>query len=225
MILILGCGRSGTHLLADVMEGPDTVVTKEDPRWFELALAMVRNEATMDRYYKPFVHILRAQRDAAKGKILVDKTHVAAWFLQKLSLDIPLQTIWIEREPLPTIASMMWHNGMRNDLGYSRCFSVPNRFMGIYGEEWFDLSMAQCFAHKWLSYHRRREELNGWIDHFVQYEDLVRYPEQEITKIEQRFGISCSRPDISMHGLLKWMDVLTQAEVSEINEVLEENIE
>lgn len=227
MILILGCGRGGTHLLADVMEGPDTIVTKEDPRWFELALAMVRNAATIPKHYNRFVELLDEQQKAAmrQDKVFVDKTHVATWLLEWLMADLSIATIWIEREPLPTIASMMRHTGMRNDLRYARCFSVPNRFMGIYGEEWFDLSMVQCFAHKWLSYHRRRQELNGWIDHFVQYEDLVRYPEQEITKIEERFGIRCSRPVITLEGLSKWMDVLTQAEVSEINEVLEGNIE
>lgn len=227
MILILGCGRSGTHLLADVLAGPDTIVTKEDPRWFDLALAMVRNKAVLPKYYNQFVELLSEQREAAKmeGKIFVDKTHVAVWLFECLKEDLPLFTIWIEREPLPTIASMMMHNGMLNDLRYARCFSIPNRFLGIEDESWFDMSIAQCFAHKWLSYRRRREELNGWIDHFVQYEELLQHPEQEITKIEEKFGIRCSRPEMHLESLSKWQKILTQPEVSEINEVLEGNIE
>ena len=227
MILILGCGRSGTHLLADVLEGPDTVVTKEDPRWFDLALAMVRNKALLPEYYPRFAEMLYREHEAARadGKVFVDKTHVAAWLFEWLAKDLPLYTIWIERDPLPTIASMTSHPGMRNDLRYARCFTVPNRYMGIEDEMWFDLPIVQCFAHKWISYHRRLIELYGRIDHFVKYEELLQHPEREITKIEEKFGIRCSRPVIFLESLSKWQQILAQAEVSEINELLEDNIE
>jgi len=227
MILILGCGRSGTHLLADVMDGPDTIVAKEDPRWFELALAMVRNKAVVPKYYPRFAEMLCREHEAARadGKVFVDKTHVAAWLFEWLAKDLPLYTIWIERDPLPTIASMMCHAGMRNDLRYARCFSVPNRYMGIEDERWFDMPMVLCFAHKWKSYHRRLIELYGRIDHFVRYEELLQHPEREITVIEEKFGIRCSRPEMRLESLSKWQQILTQGAVSEINEVLEENIE
>ena len=223
MILILGCGRSGTHLLAEAMKGPDTIVTAEDSRWFDKALAIVRNSAKMHDYF-PFIleNWCFMQATAyGHGKEFVDKTHVAAWFYPEVKTLMDTKCIWIEREPLGAIASMKKHPGMRNDLRYAPCFSVPNRYMGIEDESWFDLPLVKCFAKKWKSYQRRRDELSADIDYYVQYEDLVRNPEKEISMMEKQFGIRCSRPTMHVETLDKWQNVLTQQEVSDINEELE----
>lgn len=223
MIQILGCGRSGTHLLANVFEGPDTIVTKEDSRWFQYFLAMARNEARRDRYYQPCVRLLKDQHDKAEaeGKVFVDKTHVAAWFMPDLVRKLPMKTIWIERDPLANIASMIRHRGIVLDvLFYSLSFTVPNGYTGIYGEEWFDEPNIKRFAYKWLSHRKKREELAAWIDYFVRYEDLVRYPEREISKIEEKFGIRCTRPIMRPDSLSKWEKQLPPAAMGMIREVV-----
>jgi len=227
ILLILGCGRSGTHLLADVLRGPDTEVYAEDPRWFPLALAAVRNEVKQSKYL-PKIADYYAREDERliyQKKTFVDKTHVAALFYERLQSFLwprVVKNIWIERDPLAAIASMKMHLGMRCDLQYARCFSVPNRFLGIYGEEWFGLSNVQRFAHKWLSYRQRYEELqrSRLINLFVRYEDLVKYPEPTIRTIEKKFGIRCSRPEMKLDSLTKWAGILTQEEVGEIKEIV-----
>lgn len=227
MILILGCGRSGTHALAEVLTSRDTMVEVENPIWFDLALAMVRNEETKSKYLSKFIKSYLEQIKKAEdaGKIFVDKTHVAAWFLEELLQVIPsIKTIWIERDPLASIASMKKHPGMKNDLRYARCFSVPNRFMGIFDEFWFDLPIVKCFAFKWVSYRIRLCELQTkcLIDHVVRYEDLVNDPNNTVYKIEKKFNILCSRPFMNPESLTKWKTVLSDVEINDIQSVIGE---
>ena len=112
MICIIGCGRSGTHLLADIFTTEQTIVEKENPLWFEHALAMARNE-TKKEIYLPFLIDTYRQKDAEareKGNVFVDKTHVNTWWAEALYDALPdVHFVWIEREIHPVVASMKNH--------------------------------------------------------------------------------------------------------------------
>ena len=224
MICIIGCGRSGTHLLADIFTTEQTIVEKENPLWFEHALAMARNE-TKKEIYLPFLIDTYRQKDAEareKGNVFVDKTHVNTWWAEALYDALPdVHFVWIEREIHPVVASMKNHPGMRNDLRYARSFSVPNRYMGIKDAQWYDLPIASCFAYKWKSYECRKWELinKGLIDYVVEYEKLVTDPKDIISELEETVWMQLRQPNMIPQNIDKWKFHLTEQEKVNISTV------
>lgn len=190
IVFILGCDRTGTHLCAQFCEGPGTAVLTEGEPVFDRAIAMARNPAVIDDLWSDMIAYYGVQIDGHRPKLFVDKSHPLIWRAEMLRWEFPnAGFIFTHRNVYDTVASMMRHEGCQVDLLWSRCYPVPNRFMGIENEDWFHESMAYRLAKKWQSHSRRIAELGEWLDRdsvtLVRYEDMIGEPYRtsgELTK-------------------------------------------
>lgn len=226
MIFIIGCGRSGTHLLADCLQGPDTVVMKEERPQFPWSIAMARNTARQKDLYPLLAEHYRELKERHEPKLFVDKTQPNMWIAEKLADEFPTaKFIGIERGILPVVSSTLLHDGFALNIMFSLSFSMPCPFFGIFDYTWYELPIEQQYALRWVAHRVEMERLRKVLGDrlvVVQYEDLVNWPLDTVDKLEEFIGLMV-RPvkgnTFDKAPLKKWRQNLTEEQVRLIEEV------
>ena len=133
LAFIVGCGRSGTHWLAEgLASNAETLTTIETEPVFGWVTQMAvdpRQEATL------FPRVASEYRSTAapgEPRCLVDKSHPALWIAERLAAEFPTSRfVGIRRSVEPTVASMLHHDGVLRWVREWDRYPVPNRFLGI----------------------------------------------------------------------------------------------
>jgi hypothetical protein len=228
MILIIGCGRSGTHWLAKILsESGQIKVTVELPGIFDRATKASMGD--MNRIPE-LIHIYRREIDQSAKigyKEYADKSHPALWFAEALLQEIPeLRFIGIERSVYAKVASALKHGGMANLIRQWKIFPIPNRSLGITKDlvdKYNDLSIIQKLTMRWCEGHREMERLKPILAdrlHFVKYEDLIQSPELERERLIKFLGLEVGEIRPKIESLDKWKSELSNLQISEIDGVL-----
>lgn len=205
---IIGCGRSGTHLLGQILHGEDAHVCFEEIFGFDKGhertlhwswvMAMARSyhsKQVRDRLWQPTMKAYREMRRLVErnNKIFIDKANQNFNFAEELQEEFPdAYFLGIRREVLPSVRSMINHGGFMQDTLYlSHSYDVPNAFSGAMSEEYFPLSYPQKMAWRWCASAQRLTELQGKLDNYMllHYEDLVTDYDIERKKLELFLGI------------------------------------
>jgi len=182
IVFILGCGRSGTHMVAHMLDShPDFTVTYEDPKIFSLA-----NSMAMSNHRRDLPELFGVYREWwAKHPFYADKSHPAIWFAEELERYFGENAyfIGIERNVMSTVYSMMHHAAIRKMIERWQDYPVPNPYLGIdednVGSYMLRTIEEKC-AFKWRAHRDRMERLRGCLNRFMvaQYEEVVRDPQR-----------------------------------------------
>ncbi len=236
-IFVVGTGRSGTHFLARLLAGFENV---HDPFHGEESGAILQDVAKAALHHRlPSEATEQHFRTAIRtnGPILVDQHHPNLFFASHWAsrLDDPL-FLYPDRPARQTVASMMRHRGVRSWYRYARkkAFSLkdrlpyPNRFLGV--DSYFELerSPLHLLCVKRIAAHHRaykaeKEKLGSRLRR-VAYETLVADPETALEQIfskdeRARLGHFTLTEEPKAASLEKYRDILTEAQVREIDEI------
>ena len=231
MIFIIGCGRSGTHLLADVLKCKHTDVRIEERPQFPLSISIARNMQRKADLYPILYERYRETLAESNGKLLVDKTQTNMWIAETLADDFPAaKFIGIERKLLPVISSTLLHDGFELNMGFALSFSMPCPWFGIFDHSWYILPAELAYTMRWLAHKAEMRRLAGILGPrllVVQYEDLVRRPHEIRKRLELHFGWS-TMPEcrlswepfegIDAAPLKKWRQNLTEEQIRGIED-------
>jgi len=176
MVFVVGMGRSGTHLLAEVVGTcRQYKVYLEEHASFQAALDIAlwhrRNRI-------PELEEMYEKRYAEVGPF-VDKTHTVLWCARELNESLPGACfIGIYRNPFAAISSAWLHEPIRKRDSQVRIFPVPNVFLGITKNNMADyynrMSFEERQALRWLTHYRAMLRLRALPNYLqVRYEDLL----------------------------------------------------
>ena len=192
-IFVVGCGRSGTHWLAETLDQhPQLHNWGENPSVFgdvtQLALDPGRENELLPRVLRQY---RRAIRRTAPLR-LVDKCHPNLWLSDRLRLAFPnAQFVAIRREPFATVSSMLEHPGVRRWSEQWQRYPLPNRFLGIRPNaagDYARASLTERLALRWRAHHDRigrlAREAQGRV-FVVEYESLHEAPLAVLDRLTQ----------------------------------------
>lgn len=233
IIFILGCDRSGTHLLAKTLETSPEIAahattSPNGDRWYEpeetfqLSIAMARNPGRVYALYKRLVDEY-VRRWPRAERYWVVKDHPNTWIAEKLAHEFPhARFISIERDPRAVVASMLRHYGVMLDLAWSLAYPVPCPFMGIAAESWHQLSTEEKLAYKWRAHYDELARLKGKLgDRLYQltFEELVKDAESTCVQLGAWLDIGIPTPRTYASRLDAWKRQLSQEQVDLIQDI------
>lgn len=234
-IFIVGTGRSGTHFLTRLLLGFrntwDPLGGREDPKRLNaLAKAAIHHDRLPDWVLADY----QAQASAGSGVYLC-QDHPNVFFADRIAAaKHGAVFLYTDRPTHQVVASMMRHHGVMAWYDYARSWRrrylhqvpFPNRFLGLeVRSQIWDLPMHLLCAKRVIS-HRQAfqkiaQQLGGERVRRVDYVDLVRSPEAELSRIfnaseHARLGEFIPTETPHTASLEKYRDVLSEAEVVEI---------
>lgn len=217
-MFVIGCDRSGTHLLAQTLEAsPDVTVNKspDEPEYepaetFQLSLAMARNPARIPSLFPVLCDRYRERLSACETRLWVDKAHPNGWLYGLLRREFPGALFAaIGRDPRGAVVSMMRHIGVRVDAAIALAYPVPCPYMGIMDESWHNLPLIDQLTLKWRSHHMLTEHMRKLPDvRYTQYEDLVRHPAREAKRLSKWLGVEIPPPETDPTRIDAWKDLI-----------------
>lgn len=157
---------------------PDIEMTIEDPEIFPLVCDItIRGK---NEYFPKLVEIYRTR--SRDHLIWGDKSHPNIWIAEDLDAVFDnAYFIGIERSVQSVVASSLSHEGVLSWHKIWRDLPIPNHFLGITPENvgyYGAMVPEERIALRWLSHHRKMEELATKLRRFVMlgYEDLLESP-------------------------------------------------
>ncbi|MEM7413170.1 MAG: sulfotransferase [Myxococcota bacterium] len=171
-IFVVGCGRSGTHWLAETLDAhPELHSWGENPSVFgdvtQLALDPRRENDLLPR-------LLRRYRDAVRRFAplrLVDKCHPNLWLVDRLRFAFPdARFVAIRRDPYATVSSMLEHPGVRRWCEQWQRYPLPNRFLGVRRETAATYARAPIAERLALRWRAHAERIAHW-----EHQDPARF--------------------------------------------------
>lgn len=229
-VFILGCGRSGTHLLANALSAhPSIHATIEAEPMFGLSTALAMDPRLEPVAFAELVHHYRNELGRSPRPVYVDKSHPNLWLADKLQDAFPEgRFLGIERNVFATVASMMKHRGVSAWHFRWKEFPVPNRFLGI-TDEWAavydDLSLAARCALRWRAHKeqmvRIRYALGARIA-VLSYEQLVSDAEASLRRLREFLELDAPIPvpAIDRMALTRWSRELSEPDRARICDVV-----
>lgn len=228
---VVGTGRSGTHWLGWTLdEHPGVRATIEEPTIFRLATEAAVNASKAKWNLRALDLLYAREQFRSRPALYVDKSHPNLWHVEHLARRFPSSVfIAMRRGVLPTVASMMKHDGVLRWQSRWRDFPVPNPFLGItvsVAAYYDDLSRAAQCALRWKAHSDRIDELAASMpaDRFlvVEYEDLaVDYQAQA-----QRIWSFLDLPavplsiDVNTASLDKWRAQLSEVDIADVRRIV-----
>lgn len=225
LALIVGSGRSGTHMLAKMLAtSSECDVTLEIEPLFSFALEHCRTESTVSGD----AVMSELKKLNKKKKLQINKTHTCLYLKDRIDKEIPnSKFIYIERYPQSVVSSMLQHKAISKRLRSGwKTFSFPSRFLGT-GDmglmEYSNLDPCERGALAWKAanseYQKHKNDDNLL---YVSYDDLVMNPELVMSRICDFLGINENfnylKPDKSR--LYKYRELLTEDEKSRIDKIV-----
>jgi hypothetical protein len=229
-VFIIGTGRSGTHLLAEVLAGdPGYAVLVEKQPLFRWSTAMALDSGAEATYFDRWVRRLCLEQCAAAPRTIVEKSHPNIWITERLATALPNSLFLVtRRKPHPTIASMVQHGGFLYSDSRWRSFPLPNRLLGIDQDQslhYSFLSPVEQLALRWISNERQRARLQPVLGprmFEVDYETLLTDPGPSIDRLAAFLGSAgpLVPPSIDSAPLNKWQGVLSGEQIAAIDAML-----
>lgn len=229
-VFILGCGRSGTHLLAHTLSAhPSVRASIEAEPMFGLSTAMAMNAGLESVAFAQLVRHYLDDMRCSRRPLYVDKSHPNIWLAEKLREAFPdARFIGIERNVYATVASMMKHRGVSAWHHRWKEFPVPNRFLGITAElaaVYDDLPMASRCALRWRAHKLRMSQLERVLAGSIavlSYEQLVTDPGAAARRLGSFLELEepIPVPAIDRAASSRWTTELSQADRAGIRDVV-----
>lgn len=231
-IFILGTGRSGTHLLGNVLGGSTEIYTNVE-KWPIFGwVTMAAIEKRKRKILLPFIVLYYWLRPIFLKKHFMEKSHPNIWLIESYLKYIPgCYMIGIARDPHETVSSMLLHEGvMRWIYNWDR-YSIPNDFLNINEkniDEYRNMSLASKCTMRWISHKRKLNMLsNKYPQKFllVDYDNLLKNTHAELVRIAKFLQLKSQlpMPMIKMDSKLKWKNNLNLSQIHEINTTLINN--
>jgi len=225
LTLIVGSGRSGTHMLARTLsKHPDLNVTLEIEPLFTECVEAFRTESPQ---LVPGL-IKRFEALSKRGGNQVNKTHPSMHWARQLNSKIDgIKFVYIRRNPLAVVSSMLEHKAISKRLKTGwRNFSFPNKFLhtgDMSLEEYGRLEPCERGALCWIAAEKCYREIADWDNvHLVSYEDLVLDPERTLKGIANFLCIldEVSYPAPRKNSLDKYKSNLSVEQIGLIRETI-----
>jgi len=225
LTLIVGSGRSGTHMLARALSShPELNVTLEIEPLFTECVEAFRTESPQ---LVPGL-IKRFESLSKRGGHQVNKTHPSMHWAKQLKSHIhDLKFVYIRRNPLSVVSSMLEHKAISKRLKTGwRNFSFPNKFLhtgNLSFEEYSALDPCERGALCWLAAEKCYREISDWDNvHLVSYADLVLDPKKTFRGITNFLGIldEVSFPAPRKNSLEKYKSNLSIEQIRLIREII-----
>lgn len=190
-IFIVGCGRSGTNWLGNIINTSKEIYTTiEAPETFNLVTDIVIKGK------KELLNNLINRYDSISNLVkplhYADKSHHNLWLVDDLVSEFSdSKFIGIYREVYGTVASMLKHKGVLSWFDTWDKYPVPNKFLGItnYNENIYNnYSLIEKCTLRWASHYDQLIYLQEkYTDKFlsINYDDLVDNIDQEVDKINK----------------------------------------
>jgi len=229
-VFVIGCGRSGTHLIARSLSAHPLVhATIETEPVFGLSTAMALNAQLEQVAFEDLAGCYRSQLRRSRRRIYLDKSHPNLWVAERLKNEFrEAQFIGMERNVFATVASMLKHRGVLQWHTRWKEFPIPNRFLGIDVETaaaYEDLPLVAKCALRWLAHRNRLTILARTLGKdllVLSFEQLLSEPLasmrrlQSFLKLEQPIPVPC----IDTTPLTKWHSELSDEQVSQIRDIV-----
>ena len=230
MIFVLGSGRSGTHLVGEILASyKDVSISIEKPPVFEWSTTMALEPISRPLLFPYLVHHYTQERLRSAPLHYADKSHPALWFAEALAAVFPTAYfVGVQRNPYDTVASMIKHQGVLEWQRHWKSFTVPNAFLGItrqVSEVYDRMSTVEKCAIRWLAQTERVSQLSSiLLDrlYIIQYENLALDGKMEIERLSKFLGFQTPSelPNIRCDSIGKWRKHLTDHMYEEIAEIV-----
>jgi hypothetical protein len=178
-VFVVGCGRSGTHLLGHILsEDQNCHVRFEQPPSFNWIVKMAVDARREADLFPRLIELCKVLHGEVYPKHLTEKSHPALWLTEKLAEALPDAIfIAIKRKLLPTVASMLKHRGTRKWVEEKWVeLPIPNRFLGITDAKWYrKLPLESRCALRVIAHSREVDRLYAAMPdrmQVVQYEQI-----------------------------------------------------
>jgi len=216
MVLIGGVGRSGTHLLANILKShPDLTVDIEREPQFTWAV----NSVVWGRDITKLINLYKT-----KPVNYVTKDHPMMWQFHLLNAHIPtLKMIIMQRGAHQVVASSLQHAGVRQWVVNSALYP-PNPLTGSLHPRFKDnLSVAEKLTLRW---HLHANEVRALAKFnnvlVVDYNALLTRPDTILAALSNFLDIpnNFTFPTLNQASLFKWVHQLNPQQLQEINDIL-----
>lgn len=233
---IIGCGRTGTHMIGHFFDGPEARVCFEkaplergnnatsQPHWDKIH-AISRNPRVKYRYWGSIIENLKHLQDTffKEEKLFVDKSNqLMNWVEDLLEIFPNAKFIGCTREVIPVIASMTKHNWMATDAMFADSCEVPSLFYGAMHEDFFSLGILGRFAWRWAMARQRLMYLKETYPeqmYLVHYEKFIEDADER-EKLKKFLNIEAN----DNMGLINRNETsksfFTEEHIGEINEAI-----
>lgn len=216
MVLITGVGRSGTHLLAQLLAShPQLTVDFEAQPQFNYAV----NAVVWGRDFFNLLNVYRTKN----SPYYVAKDHTTLWLYDQITALIPdVKFITIERNPYQVIASSLRHKGVMSWVVDAEKYP-PNPLSGTLSPLYkVGMSQVELLALRWLEHHIEIKRISKNKNVMpVIYDDLL---DTDLTApIADFIGIS---NQFVMPRMVetrnKWQQVLSKFQINQIQAILKD---
>ncbi len=219
---IIGCGRSGTHYLASIIDSSNlTTVTYEDPIIFPAVVSSVTKNKT-DLH----IAIQEYEKKIQTNMLYVDKSHPNLFNVEELLLHFPNALfVGIYRDVYATTSSLLKHGAADWGNKYEY-LKFPNQFLGIDKtnvEYYKTLTLAGKCVFRWVSHRNElfKKDTKYTNVLLLQYEQLVQTPQKIIEVLSKFLNLSLTYEPPNLNCLNKWKLDLTDFQKNEIAQVLD----
>jgi hypothetical protein len=230
MYFIVGCGRSGTNWLAQIIDQhPDVFATIEHPDIFPIVTECALNPHNKKEKLKPVFDLYR--KHASENKIYLDKSHPNLWHIDLIREEFPeAKFIGIQRDVYGVVSSMLQHEGCLTWVKNWKDYPLPNKFLGVTegtAKSYEELDFLQRCVWRWdshkdemyrkvdlLSFKQRKVDLLSFKQNFekflfIDYSSLLWSHSKTIESIGAFMGISIPEGKPEYINDFKWVDNLT----------------
>jgi hypothetical protein len=223
LILVIGCGRSGTNWLAQtLLASPDIDGRIEDPATFAPSLRHALGQADRDATVQRLAATYRSYMAEAHRHYL-DKSHTNIWLAEALAEELPNALfLGISRDVMQVVASKLRHDGARHWAEHYERYPKAGKFLGLC-DGFAQMSLAARCARHWLSHQKELERLSaalpGRMMH-LPYEFMVEQPRQVSMALSEFLDARVPSPQPNPKAMHKWRSGLTPQEVADIQAVV-----
>lgn len=226
---MVGCGRSGTHWLAEVLGAhPDLHALVEAPQIFPLATSIALDPGRVRRELPLLVRRYRRAMRRCAPRRLVDKSHPNLWLVDELLEAFPAaRFVAIRRDPYATVHSMLRHPGVRRWCDTWHRYPIPNRFLGITSagcRAYALATLTERLSLRWRAHAERIDELVARHPRAVRrvdYEALHADAAATLRALEHFLGLRSPLPPVraESRALTRWREGLSADQRREIARV------
>jgi Sulfotransferase family len=225
-IFVIGSGRSGTHLVGNILDShPDIAATIEEPEIFEAVTTMALDPRREADLFPRLVDLYVEAHARVPDKHYADKSHPNIWLAEDLAASFDEAVfVGIQRNPHATVASMLRHDGVTVWHERWRDFPVPNRFLGIdeaLAAEYEALPLETKFAIRWRAHADQMARLREILGPRIMYLDYDRLLQDERVIGDLQEFLELDRPfppfEMKMDSLDKWRSQLSDDQVAAVS--------
>ena len=202
LLLIIGCGRSGTCWLGQILKGSARIMSIiEDPNIFSMVVNAAIGRRDREEVLDKVVNYYKKKLVEFEGFCYYsDKTHPNIWLAEDLNSRIPnIKFLGMMRNPLSVARSYAQSKDMGEFLKNWQKLPIPNKFLGIMDAgEYLGESLYVRAALRWRSHAQemyRLKKVLGLKLHLVFYDNLVLDTVREMGRLVNFLDVDVSIPE------------------------------